>query len=484
MTLKDKTITGLLWSFIDNTASAGISFIIGIVLARILSPREFGLVGMLYIFIAVSQSIMESGFSQALIRKKEPSEADYSTVFYFNVAIGLFCFLLLFFFAGLISRFFNEPQLKPLSQVLGISLVINSTIIIQRTILTKRIDFKLQTRISIIASVLSGLVGIGMALSGFGVWSLVGKTITMYSITALLLWWWNKWKPIFIFSIQSFRELFSFGSKLLISSLIFTVYQQVYYLVIGKYFSAQELGYYTRADQFSQLPSSNLTTVIQKVSFPVLASIKEDTSQMKTVYKKLIKSSMLICFILMLGMASVARPMVLILLGVKWEPCIIYLQMLCFVGMFYPLQALNLSILQIAGRSDLFLRLEIIKESLAVPVIILGIIFGIKVMILGMIAITLVAYYLNSYWSGSFIGYSFGEQIKDILPSFLMAVLMFVVMFAEGYLIPVPPFPLIVIQIITGITLILILCEGFQFKDYLYIKQIAKDKLLQQYAKS
>jgi O-antigen/teichoic acid export membrane protein len=476
MSLKQKTVSGLLWSFIDSFANLGIQFIIGIILARLLSPKEFGLIGMLTIFISLSQSFIDSGFRQALIRKKDPSQADYSTVFFFNLIIGVVCFLILFFCAGLISRFFDEPQLKLLVQILGLSLIINAFTIIQQTILTRRIDFKLQTKISIISSIVSGIVGIGMAIAGYGVWSLVIKTITMYVITSILLWLWNRWKPILVFSFQSFKELFSFGSKLLVSGLINTLSYNIYYLVIGKYFSAKELGYYTRADQFNTLPSMNLTSVIQRVSYPVLSSIKDDIPKLKEAYKKLIRSTMLICFVLMLGMAAIARPMILTLIGEKWEPCIIYLQMLCFVGMFYPLHALNLNMLQVEGRSDLFLRLEIIKELLVIPIIVVGVIWGIKAMILGMIINALIAYYLNSYWSGRFIGYSFLEQIKDIFPSFLLAAGMSAVVFVEELLFPLPPLPLLIIQLTTGSLLTIGMCEAFHNKDYAYIKETVKDK--------
>jgi O-antigen/teichoic acid export membrane protein len=365
-----------------------------------------------------------------------------------------------------------------LVQVLGLSLIINAFIIVQQTILTRRIDFKLQAKISIISSVVSGVVGIGMAFAGYGVWSLVIKTITMSAMTCILLWLWNRWKPVLIFSIQSFKELFSFGFNLLVSGLIDTIYSNVYYFVIGKYFSAQELGYYTRADQFRALPSSNLTTVIQRVSYPVLSGIKEDISKLKETYKRLIKSTMLICFVLMLGMAAIARPMILTLIGEKWEPCVIYLQMLCFVGMFYPLHALNLNMLQVQGRSDLFLRLEIIKKALAVPIIVIGVIWGIKVMILGMIVNSMIAYYLNSYWSGRLIGYSFLDQIKDILPSFLLATSISFVIFVAGLLIPLSPLPLLAIQLISGALLTISICEVFHYKDYVYIKEIIKDKFL------
>jgi O-antigen/teichoic acid export membrane protein len=287
---------------------------------------------------------------------------------------------------------------------------------------------------------------------------------------------WNRWKPILDFSFQSFKELFSFGSKLLVSGLINTLSYNIYYLVIGKYFSAKELGYYTRADQFNTLPSMNLTSVIQRVSYPVLSSIKDDIPKLKEAYKKLIRSTMLICFVLMLGMAAIARPMILTLIGEKWEPCIIYLQMLCFVGMFYPLHALNLNMLQVEGRSDLFLRLEIIKELLVIPIIVVGVIWGIKAMILGMIINALIAYYLNSYWSGRFIGYSFLEQIKDIFPSFLLAAGMSAVVFVEELLFPLPPLPLLIIQLTTGSLLTIGMCEAFHNKDYAYIKETVKDK--------
>lgn len=478
MSLKQKTTSGLLWSFADNFSNLGIHFIFGIILARILSPEEFGLVGMLTIFVAVSQSFSNSGFSQALIRKKNPTQADYSTVFFFNLIIGVLCFVILFLCSGYISRFFREPQLKPLVQVLGFSVVISAFSIIQRTILTRRIDFKLQTKISVISSLASGIIAIMMAYLGFGVWSLVIKTITAYAITSILLWSWNKWKPALIFSIRSLKDLFSFGSKLLMSGLIDTIYHNVYYLIIGKYFSAQELGYYSRADQFRTLPSSNLTTVIQRVSYPVLSGIREDLPKLKEAYRRLIKSTMLICFVLMLGMAAVARSLVLSLIGERWEPSVIYLQLLCFAGMFFPLHALNLNMLQVQGRSDLFLRLEIIKKVLAVPIIVIGVIWGIKIMILGMIVNNIFAYYLNSFWSGRHIGYSFLEQIRDIMPAFILAVSMSAVVFVIGLIISLPPLAVLAIQIITGALITIGLCEGFHFKDYEYIKEIVKDKFL------
>ena len=478
MSLKQKTITGLIWSFIDSFINLGVQFLVGIILARILSPKEFGLIGMLSIFIAISQTFIDSGFSNALIRKRECTQTDYSTIFFFNLAVGLFFFLLLFALSSAISSFFGEAQLKPLIQVLGIGLIFNSLGSIQSTILTKSINFKLQTKVSLIASLGSGIIAIAMALKGFGVWSLVALTLSRYGLNSIFLWVWGKWKPTLVISKKSFIELFGFGSKLLVGGLIDAAYRNIYYMIIGKYFSAQELGFYTRADQFTALPSSTLTSIIQRVSYPVLASIREDKMQLRETYKKTIRATMFICFISMLGMAAIAEPMVITLIGEKWRACIIYLQMLCFVGMFYPLHALNLNMLMVLGRSDLLLRLEIIKKALAVPIFIMGVICGIKAMIFGMMSITLITYYLNSYWSGRFIGYSFFKQIKDVLPSFLLAVIMSSTVFAEGLLVPLPPLPKLIMQLITGALLIVGLCEGFHFKDYRYIKEIVIDKFV------
>jgi len=477
MGLKGKTVNGIIWSFIDTFAGQGIQFIVGIVLARILSPREFGLIGMITIFIAISQSFIDSGFSTALIRKKDCTQHDYSTVFYFNLSIGIIMFFILFFGANAISSLFNEPELKKIIQVLGIVLIINSLTIIQRTILIKNIDFKLQARISVLASIGSGLIGILLALKNFGVWSLVGQQISRQALNSFFLWLWNKWRPLLIFSIKSFKELFGFGSKILISGLINTTFQNVYYLIIGKYFSAIELGYYTWAEQFKNLPSRNLTAIIGRVSFPVLSSFQDDNNQLRANYKKLISVVMFITFILMMGMAAIAKPLVLVLIGEQWIPSIIYLQMLCFVGMLYPLHALNLNILNVKGRSDLFLKLEIIKKVLAVPIIIIGIFLGIKIMIVGIMVNSLIAYYMNSYWSGKLINYSVKEQLKDIVPSFLIALTVSVIVYLFNYFLPFNNLLKLVLGISLGAIVTFTISETLKFDSYLYLKEIVKLKI-------
>jgi len=474
---KKKTISGLSWSFIESVSQYGLTFVVSIILARQLSPEDFGLIGMTTIFIAISTTLIDSGFAQALIRKQNTSNIDLSSVFYLNILLGIAFFMLLFFTSPYISSFFDEPKLINIIRVISIGLFIGSFTSIQQTILIKRLDFKLMTLISAISTFFSGVVSIIMAFKGFGVWSLIFGTLVSQSITTLLLWKWNSWRPSLVFSINAIKELFSFGSKLLITSLINTTFNNIYYLIIGKYFSAGDLGYYTRADNFQKLPSQNLTQIIQRVSFPILASIQEDVPKLKSSYIKLLRSIMFITFILMMGMAGSAKEMIVALIGEKWLPSVAYLQMLCFVGMFYPLHAINLNMLNVLGRSDLFLKLEIIKKSLVIPVVIIGIIFGIKYMILGMMVNTLIAYYLNSYWSGVKIGYGIIDQVKDILPSFMIGLLTGLLTFGLGYLLELKPIYEFLIQIASAALFVILVGESARLRDYLFLKDILTEQL-------
>lgn len=476
--LKQKTVSGLLWSFLDNFSKLGLAFVIGIILARLLTPREFGLVGMITIFIALSQSLVDSGFTQALIRKKDCTQDDYSTVFYFNLFVGIVLYTVLFFSSGAISRFFNEPQLSIIVQVISLGIIVNAFSIVQRARLTKKINFRLQTKISIIASLVSGIIGISMAYTGYGVWSLVIKSLIGSMLTSFFLWLWNKWKPAFVFSQKSFKEMFTFGYKLMLSGLIDTAYRNIYLLIIGRYFSASELGFYTRADQFNNLPSQNITGVIQRVSYPVLSEIQSDLPRLKMAYQKIIKSTMLITFVSMVTMAAIAKPLILTLIGENWMPSAAYLQLLTFVGILYPLHAINLNMLNVQGRSDLFLRLEIIKKILAIPVIIIGVLLGIKMMIIGMIIISVIAYFLNSYYSGQLIGYSSLQQIKDIFPSFILALFIGLMIYLIGLFLILPNYLILIIQLVSGGVLFFTLVELFKMKDYEYVKKIVLDKFL------
>ena len=476
MSLKQKTISGVLWSSVDNFAKQGIVFVVGIILARLLEPEDFGLIGMIAIFIAISESIVRSGFSEALIRKKDCTQADFSTVFYFNFAAGVLFYVILYFAAPAVSNFFDEPELKKILRVLALILIINSISIIQLAILTKRVDFKLLTRVSVASATLSGVVAIYLAYKGLGVWSLVIMRLLMQGLNSLFLWIWNRWRPSLIFSGESFKELFGFGYKLLISGLINTIYENVYHVIIGKYFSATQLGYYTRAHIFSSFPARNINMVMSRVTYPVLAEMQHDPEKLKEAYRRIIKSVMLITFAAMMGLAAIAEPLVITLIGEKWRQSIIYLQLLCFASVLYPLHALNLNMLKVKGRSDLFLKLEIIKKILAVPVIIIGVIYGIEIMITGIILISFIGYFINSYWSGRLIGYSSIAQVKDVTPSFLLAGLMALTVFGLGYMLETSHLITLILQIVAGAVIFFGIAELSNLKDYIYMKQIITDR--------
>jgi teichuronic acid exporter len=477
MTLKEKTIKGLVWSFTDTISRQGITFILGIILARLLDPREFGLIAMTSIFFAISQMFISSGFGDALVRKKECSQADYSTAFYYNLFAGLVFFLILYFSAGAISDYFNEPKLKQIIRILSVGLVVSAFTQTQLTILTRRVDFKLQTKISVISGVISGVAGIIMAFLGYGVWSLVAKMLLGSIITSLLLWFLNTWRPSLEFNMKSFREMFSFGYKLLFVYLIDTVYKNVYYFIIGKFFSATDLGFYSRADQFSIFPVQNLTIAVQRVSYPVLSTVQDDNARLKEGYRKIIFPTMFISFFMMMGLAAVTKPLILLLLGDKWSPVIVYLQLLCLGTMLFPLGALNLNILNVKGRSDLALKIELIKKAFAIPVIITGIFWGINYMIIGIIINSLIAYYINIFFSGRLINYSVKEQVTDILPTFLLSLLTSGIVYSLTFILKTGNLLMLLIQIVAGIILALTLSESLKLRGYLELKSIYIDKV-------
>lgn len=469
--LKHKTVKGISWSFIDNIASSGITFLVGLILARLLTPAEYGIMAMIAIFIAVSNSIIDSGFSNALIRKVHVERVDYNTVFYFNFVISVVLYLLLFVSSPAISVFFKEPILVEVTRIIGLIIIINSLGIIPRTIFIKNINFKTQTKVSLVSSISSGIIGISMAFVGLGVWSLVGQQLSRQILNTLFLWVYCKWRPVWEFSINSFKELFGFGSKLLLSGLLDTIYKNIYYLVIGRFYTPAQLGQYTRAEQFNTIFSGNLTSVVQRVSYPVLSSIQEEPARLREAYRKVIKIAMLVTFACMLGLAAVAKSLIIILIGEKWLPAVRLLQIICFSGMLYPLHAINLNILQVKGRSDLFLRLEIIKKIIAIGPITIGVFYGIEYMLLGGVFTSFIAYFLNSYYSANLIHYSTIEQVKDILPFFLISSFVAAVMWGISFL-NISAFSILLIQITLGLLIAFLIYEKTKLPEYLELKQI------------
>lgn len=470
--LKKKTVRGTFWSAVDSISSQGVTFLVGLVLARLLTPHEYGLIGYIMILVAVFNSIVDSGFSNALIRKKDAGETDYSTAFIFNLAVSLVMVAAMVLVAVPFSRFFKEPQLVPLVRVMSVIVVINALALIQRTRLVKSVDFKTQTKASLISSVSSGAVGLAMAFGGLGVWSLVGQQISRQLINTVCLWILNRWTPSWRFSWSSFRELFGFGWKLLVSGLIDTVWKEIYQLVIGKFYSTSTLGQYTRGKQFSDIFSSNMTSIVQRVSYPVLSSIQDERERMREGYRKIIRTTMLASFVLLFGLSAVAESLLTVLIGPRWLEAAHYLQIICFAASLYPLHAINLNMLQVQGRSDLFLKLEIVKKIIAVGPLLLGIFIGIDWMLWGSLATSIIAYFLNARYSGTLIGYPIRAQIKDILPSFGVAAAMAACVWPLSLLSLRPVWTLLV-QLCTGAAITIGLCEAFRLPEYLEMKDTA-----------
>lgn len=455
--------------------SVPILLLIQVILARLLLVEDFGLIGMITIFIAISTSFIDSGFSQALIREQEAKQEDFSTVFYFNLAMACGLYIILFFSAHLISDFFKEPRLIAILRVLSLVLIINSFGIIQRVMLVRRIDFKTQTKISIIASISSGAVAIVLAYFGFGVWSLVIRNLTMQFLVAFLLSISNRWKPSLVFNIHSFKRLFRFGSRLLLSGLLDRIYTNVYYVIIGRFFSATDLGYYTNAKRLEETTSAAVTGALQRVSYPVLSSMQSEESRLRAGFAKMIRTSTYLNFPIMVFLAAIAGPLIDLLFGAKWLPSISYFQILCFAGMLYPLHAINLNILQVKGRSDLFLKLEIIKKVAYTftIVIVLLLKLGIMGLIWGMVANSYIAYYINALYSKKLISYSIKDQIKDILPSFLLSFSMGAIVYITGILMPGGDLIKLLVQTLIGFTTYIGLSKLFKIQELDIVKDLA-----------
>lgn len=469
--LKDKTVKGVAWSGIDNVAHMGVSFIVSIVLARLLSPDDYGLIGIVTIFTAVCNTLINAGFSTALIRKKDATNEDYNTVFIVNFGVSLLLYCIIFVCSPLIANFFGREELVDLTRVSAIAMVIGALAIVQQTRLTKRIDFKSQTKITVVASVSSGIIGIQLAFMGFGVWSLVTQQLTCQIIRTFMLWMANKWMPQIRFSSDSFNELFGFGWKMMLSNVIDTIWKELYQVVVGKYYSSATLGQYTRAKQFSQLFSNNLTTVIQRVTYPVLSNIQDERERMVFAYRRIIKVTMFVTAVSMFFLGAISEPLLYCLIGPKWHEAATYLPLICLSGSLYPLHAINLNMLQVQGRSDLFLGLEIIKKLIALGPLLVGAFIGIMPMLYCNLLVGVIAFFLNSYYSGRFIGYSSLMQIKDIAPYFMIAMFVSVPIYWMKEL-PVSDWFILPSQFLMGIFLFILVCRLTNIREYAEIKAI------------
>lgn len=463
--LKKKTLKGTLWSAAERFSYQSVGFLVMIIMARILSPDDYGLIAELTVFIAVSQSLVDSGFSQALIRKLDRTETDNSTAFYFNIVVGLLLYLLLFICAPLIADFYEEPILTPLMRVIGLSLPLNSLVVVQRALFTIDIDFKTQAKATVTGAVVSGIIGIYMSYAGYGVWAIAGYQVSNLCVATLMFWILSKWRPSWTYSWKSFRELFSFGSKIAISGVLETLYHNIYLIVIGKTFRTADLGYYTRAAQFGDFPSSNITGIIQRVTFPILCTIQDDDERLRSVYRRFLRLSAFIVFPLMLGLGAVAQPLIVVILKDKWEFAAILLQILVFSMMWYPIHSINLNLLQVKGRSDLFLKLEIVKKAVGIAILCATLPLGLIVMCYGQILSSVLCLTINTYYTGKLINVGFIKQMRDLTPSLAYSLSMWGIVLMTVILTPGENIIKLLLGIAVGVTYFLVITALTKSRD-------------------
>lgn len=422
--LRDKTIKGVIWSAVERFASQGVEFIFGILIARLLLPEDYGVIAMLNIFLAISRTFIDSGFETALIRKADRTDTDFQTVFYFNIIVSVVCYIILWLASPFIAEFYETPLLESVTKVVALSLIFNALAGIQSAKLSINIDFKSRANVSLIHACVSGAVGLWLAFKGYGVWALVAQSLSAAAVRTITLWVIVRWKPRFEFSKTSFKELFSFGSKLLAAGLLNTIYNNIYSIVIGKFYSPSSLGVYSKANTLSQFPSSNVTGVFQSVLFPVLSSIQDDEQRMLDIYKRFLRMSSFVVFPLMVGLAAVADPLIRLLLTDKWEGSIYLLQILCFSTIWAPVIAVNTNVLKVMGRSDYFLKVEIVKKIIGVVILCVTIPMGLVPMCYGTVVATMLSVYCDTYYTKKLIGYGLLSQLKDLLPLLLHSLIM------------------------------------------------------------
>ena len=419
--LKQKTLSGLVWNFLETFVLQGFGFIQGIILARLLMPSDYGLIAMTSIFFAVSYSLMDSGFTTALIRKKERKEIDYSTVFVTNLVISLILCVILCLCATWIADFYHEPLLQKIVYVNAVLLFLWSFVSVQTARLSIQLNFKAKSIINVVATVITGIVSIVLAYMGWGVWSLIFPNFISIAIRFILYWRYQRWLPKIGFSWEKYKEYFAFGSKLMLTQLLNTIYGNVYSLIIGKYYSASKLGYYTKGQNYASLSSSVLGGVIYRVTFPILSKIQDNDDKMREIYRRMIRVTAYVVFPLAALLFVLARPFVVVLITEKWAPCIPFLQVLCLAAMWNPIHSLNLNLLLIKGKSNLYLRLEVIKKIIGVTVLCITIPMGLLVMCYGQLFVAILYLIINTYYTGKFIKVGFFRQMIDLTPTILYA---------------------------------------------------------------
>lgn len=423
MSLKKQALSGMFWSSLRQFSSQGIGFVVSVILARLLLPAEFGLIAMLGIFVGIGTALINGGLTISLIRSQNLDDEDYSTVFFFNLIGSVIIYVVVFITAPFISAFYEQDLLTLIIRVYSITFIINAFSAIQTTRLTKNMDFKTQMKVSVPSLIIGSVIGITMAYNGYGVWSLVWSAIIQSFAATVQLWYWSRWMPLWVFNIAKFKYHFHYGVKLMSSGILDIIFTNAYTIIIGKFFAPAQVGFYNRADSLQKLPVGNISFIINSISFPLFSSIQEDNNRLKSVYKRIMQMVIFIVAPTLIFMAVLAEPIFRMLFTDKWLPAVPYFQILCFNGILYPIHSYNLQILNVKGRSDLFLKLEIIKKTLVVLVILITFQFGIYGLLYGGVITSILCFFINTHYSGKFLNYSAMEQTKDLLPIILLSII-------------------------------------------------------------
>lgn len=423
MSLRKIVTSGLVWTFAQQFGNQLIGFIVSLILARILLPEEFGLIAMIAVFVSVGNGVVDSGLSKSIMRDKEADEKDFSTVFLFNILTGVIIYSLTFLAAPFIADFYDQEVLTGVIRIYCLTFILTATTSVHLALFTRDMNFKIQTMTAIPSAIIGGTIGIMLALNEFGVWSLVYSSLFNSVIGLILIWKYSDWFPSLIFDKNRFLKHWNYGYKLGLADLLNRLFNNLYLVVIGKYFSAALLGFYSRAESTKQLPVSNIERALNKVSFPLFVAIKDDSVRLKRVFIRLLKMVVFVTSPVLLITAALAEPLFRFLFTEKWLPAAPYFQVLCIGGLLLPLHSYNLSLLNIYGRSDLFLKLEIIKKILIIISILLIIPFGIYGLLWGQVILSLLAFFINARYTQQFISYPLISQVRDVFPIYFLAVI-------------------------------------------------------------
>lgn len=475
MSSRAKAISGIIWTFVDSLLLKGLPIIALIILNRLLSTEDFGISAIMLVFINLGTTFVESGLANSLIRTKDADDRDYSSVFWINIIVGFAFYFILYFSFPYIVLFFDQPIPIDVLRWSSLGIIFASFSTVQTAILSAQMQFRKLMLTNISGAVLSPLVGVLMAYYGYGIWSLVAMTLITPLMQTLSLWIASAWRPLFIIDIAKTKKHFHFGYKLLLSSLLDTIYTNIYTVIIGKRYHLSELGIYDRAKKINDLPSSVLTTIVTKVTYPLLANIQDNKEEVSNAYQQILRMSLYITAPVMLGLSVIAHPLILLLASEKFIDAVPYFQIICLASMLYPIHSINLNILKVYGKTNLFLRLEVIKKILATVCILASFPFGIIGLLWSLVATSVLSLLVNTYFSKELIGYSTKQQLLEMIPTLLTAGTMYTVMrLASQFIQEYPPILQILVNFVIGFLLYFILSYIFKLKPFLFLVKIIK----------